>query len=167
MPTPEDDDLAWSFPDTPAGLSSALAKGANVIWCNTTLHAEHAVIDLKGKSKSDDLRFVGQNPFSTQKIEDKATTNSLLSSALPHVPFPESWTLPNTPEGRKTLEEDIGKKVIEQEGGMVVTKPVRGRGSYGVRRCGTLEELREGAEGLWSEGDLILVEVRVHLAEEE
>ena len=34
-------DRDWSFPDSFEGISKALDRGANVLWCNTTLHSKH------------------------------------------------------------------------------------------------------------------------------
>lgn len=141
-------DSDWSFPDTKQGILDAVAKGANVLWVNSTLHSKHPLVHL-ARELPGGTRYVGQNPFDVEKYEDKAWLNRSLDQGELRGKFPKSW------EVRKGDVETLNKDVQLP----AVLKPVRGRGSSGVTLARTREELVRKAIQLWKDGDVILVEV--------
>lgn len=142
-------DKDWSFPDTIAGIRSAVGDhGANVLWANTTLHAKHAIVELGSELK--DVKMVGQNPLDTERFEDKEYTNRWLAS---HPELAKSFP-------KSLLFTDGDDKAAQDKFPLpAVAKPIRGRGSHGVRRVNTAEELAEAAANLLSESNAFLLEV--------
>lgn len=129
----------------------AVHAGANVLWANTTLHSAHALVTLRDKLP-ENVRFVGQNPLDTERVEDKAEINNWLNSGELEGHFPKSWLI------KKAEREKLGDVELP-----AVVKPVRGRGSYGVSVVWNKEDLKSKADDLWKEGDLVLIEVSMRL----
>lgn len=157
-PSPSIDEH-WSFPDTEIGILTAVSPpfSATHLFANTTLFASHPLATLASQGKLPKrTKFVGQDPNDTEKYEDKAWVNDWLR-ARPELEgwFPKSWVL-----SKKAGDgEEIQGRLDEIKKGLpVVIKPVRGRGSHGVSLVQTEEELKKGLDGLFGEGDLILVE---------
>lgn len=150
MPNPQPDrDQDWSFPDTVAGIRSAVREhGANVLWANTTLYAQHPIVQLAAELR--EVRMVGQSPLDIEKFEDKQWTNAWLAS-------------------HKELAASFPRSLLFQQGDdrgsllacplPAVAKPIRGRGSHGVTKVTTPEEMSQAAINLLSESDAFLVEV--------
>jgi D-alanine-D-alanine ligase len=143
-PTVESD---WSFGDTEEGVLEAVKAGANILWANTTLHSTCSLVTLKDKLQAD-LRFVGQDPFDFEKYEDKAWLNDWLNQGELEGWFPRSWLVRNT-ESEKLKSVELP----------AVVKPVRGRGSHGVSLVRTDDDLVQRVNELWTESDLVLIEV--------
>ncbi|WP_273444768.1 ATP-grasp domain-containing protein [Neolewinella agarilytica] len=117
-------DTDWVFPDTAAGIESALQRGATILWLNTVLYAGHAIEAFFPSS----LELVGQLPLRAGQFDDKLLTNDLLRNhGLPvpdyHILSPDNYT-----ERLPTLTYPI------------VVKPVRGRGSQGVTKVDDAEQ---------------------------
>lgn len=137
-------DMDWVFPDTVEGFAQAYEKGARLFWLNTVLYATHPVTKLSYP----DVRFVGQNPASVEKFDDKFQTNKMLRDAGLQVA--ESVLISSA--------ADIEKSQLTYP---VVLKPIRGRGSQGVVVCKNLSELTQNlnlhlASGLY--GDEFILE---------
>ena len=152
-PTPKPEvtrDLDWSFPDTVASVRSAVSEhGVNVFWANTILHSKHSLVELSDVLISKDVRIVGQNPLDTEKFDDKEWLNRWLAEqAGLQGCFPRSHLL------TKADMLDLGGVRLP-----AVVKPVRGRGSHGVKVVRSVEELKAGLEGLLKESDAVLCEV--------
>ncbi|OCF31438.1 hypothetical protein I317_07705 [Kwoniella heveanensis CBS 569] len=145
IPTRDSD---WSFPDTIAGVRSAVKEhGADVLWANTTLHAKHAIVELAGELRN--VRMIGQSPLNTEKYEDKEWINRWLRGhSQLNSSFPKSIL----------YGENDGQQVLEQFPLPAVAKPVRGRGSHGVTLVETVQELKEAANKLLKESNSILIE---------
>ncbi|KAI1334938.1 hypothetical protein F5Y15DRAFT_420377 [Xylariaceae sp. FL0016] len=149
-PDPRDAD-GWCFPDTEEGIVAAVEKGATHLWANTILFASHPLQTSSRLSQHEDaLRVVGQPPSLVERFDDKAMLNDLLRKR-------GSLTLPRA----CTVAE--GRDAEAALGGMtdafpLVAKPVRGRGSHGVKVCGDLEELRQHLDVLFKESPLVMVE---------
>lgn len=118
-------DLDWVFPDTEAGILHALAKGAQVLWLNTILYNGHPVEAFLKKG----IAAVGQLPRNTDLYDDKWTTNKLLQKNNLPIPPAVLISRDNLHDYQLTFSFPV------------VAKPIRGRGSEGVRVAYTQDEL--------------------------
>ncbi|KAI0412430.1 hypothetical protein F5X98DRAFT_367299 [Xylaria grammica] len=149
-PNPQDT-AWWCFPDHEDGIMSAIEKGATHIWANTILFSSHPLQTSSRLSKYEDaLRIIGQPPNLVERFDDKAILNDILRKQ-------QSLTLPRavTISAKQNLDEALGglKDVFP-----LVAKPVRGRGSHGVKVCSTPDELHRHIEILFKESPLVLAE---------
>lgn len=131
-----------------------MQKGATHLWANTVLFGNHP---LQGSSALDKhsrkLKVVGQPPLLVDEYDDKNFVNSLLRK-----------------DGRFTLPESrilncADPACVFGLSYPIVGKPIRGRGSHGVKLCHTEPELCAHLEGLLKESPLVMVEE--YLAGEE
>ena len=131
-------DLDWVFPDTEDGIARALAAGATALWANTILFHGHPLEALRDR----DLRIIGQQPAAVHEFDDKWHTNRRLAAQ----------GLPVTPALLLSLAglETLSPGTLAAHGLALpcVIKPVRGRGSEGVAKVDTLDDLRAGAAAL-------------------
>ena len=145
-------DLDWSFPDTVDGIHSALSLGANTLWANTILHSRHALMQIRDELDERRIRIVGQNPIDVERFDDKEFTNRWLAGHQKlRTAFP-----------RYALLEKGGNEGVLEELELdlpVVVKPVRGRGSAGVSKAQTREEINEAVSALFEDSDAVMVEV--------
>lgn len=141
-------DLDWSFGDERATILAAVRDhGATALWANTVLHSRHAIVQLAREIP--DVKLVGQNPFNTEKFDDKQWTNAYLAKqeALTEA-FPKA----------KLFAKGDDLADLHAMGLPLVVKPIRGRGSHGVTLVKTQAELEQSVKGLLEESDSILVE---------
>ena len=116
-----DNEHDWVFQDDETGIEEALQKGANTFWLNTVLFTGHPITEYLDRYK-----FVGQEPSMVTTFDDKLKTNQrMYNKGLPFVlPIEVSDTrsshLPPFP---------------------IVLKPIRGRGSQGVKVVRDHDEL--------------------------
>ncbi|MEI2273128.1 ATP-grasp domain-containing protein [Sphingobacterium sp. ML3W] len=120
-----ENDLDWVFPDTIAGIQSAIGKGANIIWLNTVLYKGHPIEDFIKNG----ISVVGQIPENVDLYDDKWITNDLLKAS--GLPIPKSVII--THENVDSYQLGFPFPVV--------TKPIRGRGSQGVSVVNHKEEL--------------------------
>lgn len=140
----EDNDLDWCFPDTPEGIEEAIDKGAKTLWLNTVLFGAHPMWEI-GRG----LKYVGQPGERWDLLDDKYYTNTLFENA--NLPIPRSIKAP--------LEGSIGHQLFPADlRPPIMVKPVRGRGSFGVTLCESLEEIAAAASTLRETGSEIIVE---------
>ncbi|KAK4041456.1 hypothetical protein C8A01DRAFT_45415 [Parachaetomium inaequale] len=149
-PRPETD-ADWCFPDTEEGILQALDQGATHLWANTILFAGHPLqTSVRVGTFQDKKRVVGQGPLAIQQYDDKEYVNDLLRRAGGFT-MPRSWTVhdgPDFPTSLRALSLPFP----------VVAKPIRGRGSHGVRVCGSFDELLDHARTLFDESPAIMLE---------
>jgi hypothetical protein len=139
----------WCFPDTEEGILDAISKGATYLWANTIVFASHPLqTSSRLKDYEERLRVVGQGPLVVDKYDDKEFVNSYLR-ALGGFTMPRSFTVPSM----SSISSEIGQLSYP-----VVVKPIRGRGSYGVKVCHNMEQLQEHAQGLSSESMAFMIE---------
>jgi hypothetical protein len=136
-PSPSPDpgkDAGWCFPDNENGILFAIRKGATHLWANTILFASHPLQKSSCLHEyQNTVRVVGQPPLLVEKFDDKEYTNNLLR-ARGVFTMPRSWTV--------DITKDI--KSFDMENNLpypIVGKPIRGRGSLGVKICHSSEEL--------------------------
>lgn len=107
-------DLDWVFPDTNGGIQSALSQGAKSFWLNTVLYECHPIEAFAGKN----IYVIGQPPKATALYDDKFFTQQFLRGRGLPVPKTEKIS-------KNKLNTDIPFPLA--------IKPIRGRGSEGVR----------------------------------
>ena len=123
-------DLDWVFPDTEEGIRQAIALGADTFWLNTVLYAAHPITRFKG------VWIIGQDPAFTDRYDDKYAVNHLLlDSGL------------SVADSRIVSRADCAADAFP-----CVIKPIRGRGSQGVKVCDTMEEVRAHIAALLRDG---------------
>ncbi|KAL2879745.1 hypothetical protein SGCOL_004788 [Colletotrichum sp. CLE4] len=149
-PSP-DEDTEWCFPDTEEGILDAVRKGATHLWANTILFASHP-IQTSGSLESvqDTLKVIGHGPLVVEKYDDKEFVNNLFRS-IGGFTMPRSWTIHFDPAAGKRVEQFSLPFPI-------VAKPIRGRGSHGVRVCQNLEDLTAHTKFLFQESPSIMLE---------
>ncbi|KIY03280.1 uncharacterized protein Z520_01747 [Fonsecaea multimorphosa CBS 102226] len=140
-------DGGWCYPDTEAGILSAIERGANILWANTILFASHPLQTSSALDKyAAEMKVVGQPPRFVQQYDDKNYVNNLLRK---HGGFtvPRSWTLDSTSSlSLETLPYPI------------VAKPIRGRGSHGVKVCRNSSDLSAHLSVLFKESPIAMAE---------
>lgn len=132
-------DLDWVFPDTEAGIAQALMLGARVLWANTVLFTGHPL----DRPLPPGVRVIGQRPAQVQRHDDKWLTNELLRRH--GCPVPPAILVGTGPNPHTFPLGSLSEESLTQHGLWlpVVVKPVRGRGSQGVRVATSLRELQE------------------------
>jgi hypothetical protein len=98
---------------------------------------------------------VGQPPRLVERFDDKAYLNDKLR-ALGSYTLPQSWLVDTA------KVDDVIQSIKDYP---VVAKPVRGRGSHGVKVCYDLVGLKDHLDALFQESPTVLVEE--YLAGEE
>lgn len=132
----------WTFPDFEESLVSVVEKhGASHFWSNTIVFAEHPLQTSVALSKyAQDLKVVGQAMNHVQLYDDKHYVNSLLQKV-------DGFTMPRSciASDSSDIESLLKKNGLSLP---VVAKPIRGRGSQGVKVCHTLTDLGAQVDSL-------------------
>ncbi|KAK1145091.1 hypothetical protein N8T08_004522 [Aspergillus melleus] len=140
----------WCFPDTEEGIYSAVQQGATHMWANTILFSSHPLqISKELDAHASDLYIVGQPPSLVEKFDDKAYLNGKLRD-LGGFTLPRSWMVRDS--------DDLDQLVNSIDQYPVVGKPVRGRGSHGVKVCHDATELKAHVQTLLGEAPLVMLE---------
>lgn len=149
-PTPTQQD-GWCFADSEAGILEALERGATHLWANTVLFQAHPLqASATLKAREDEMWVVGQPPRLVEVFDDKAAANDWLRRR-------GKFTLPWC----RVIDADSDlEKLVQDIGGQfpVIGKPIRGRGSYGVKRCDYVEQLKVHARTLLAQTSRMIVE---------
>lgn len=149
-PDPENAN-GWCFPDTEDGIITAVEKGATHLWANTILFASHPLqMSTKLTKYQDHLRVVGQPPNLVEKFDDKAYLNDLLRKQS-SLTLPRAWTI-NMEQYQRSGLANIDLPFP------LVAKPVRGRGSHGVKVCYNMDDLHQHLTSLFAESPTVLLE---------
>lgn len=134
-----DVDADWTYPDTFEGIAQAIADGAEILWANTSLFDEHPMANFGFR---DGLHVVGQPLDVVEKYEDKDVCQAAIEAIGVPVPV----------QALVNVEDGPAKGQIEQAVSLnnltfpVIIKPVRGRGSAGVKVVNSVEEAAEHIE---------------------
>ncbi|KAJ5156309.1 hypothetical protein N7492_009112 [Penicillium capsulatum] len=140
----------WCFSDTEEGIHSAVQNGATHLWANTILFDSHPLQrSQKLTPRASDIFVVGQPPSMVEDFDDKAYLNGKLRDIGGYT-LPKSWLV----QASDDLEGTIGS--ISRF--PYVGKPVRGRGSHGVKLCYNASQLKDHIETLLKESPLIMIE---------
>lgn len=139
----------WTFPDTEEGICSAVENGVTHFWANTILFSSHPLqTSAKLSHLADRLYIVGQPPSLVENFDDKAYLNGRLRETGGFT-LPQFWLLDST---------NTDRVVHEIQEFPIVGKPVRGRGSHGVRVCHDHDELRMHTQSLLNESPVVMLE---------
>lgn len=118
-------DLDWVFPDTEEGIKEGIDLGVDTFWLNTVLYRQHPIEKFMNLG----LSVVGQIPALVDLYDDKIRTNVLLkNNGL------------NIPAYRVISAEKLDGLNLDLAFPLVV-KPIRGRGSQGVKLVPSEKEL--------------------------
>ncbi|MEM8891848.1 MAG: carboxylate--amine ligase [Bacteroidota bacterium] len=140
----ETSDVDWVFPDTTEGIQQAIDKGATHFWLNTLLYGGHPAEPFMDGSRY----WIGQLPALVGKHDDKNLTNEFLHES-------------GIPISRSLIFEKDTLDVKEKPPFPLVIKPIRGRGSKGVKVVENRNQfIRESLNLLDSKrfGDKMMVE---------
>jgi hypothetical protein len=150
FPDPKDDQ-GWSFPDNEDGILSAIRQGATHLWANTILFSAHPLqTSLRLEEYKNKVWVVGQPPLLVEKFDDKEYTNNLLRSRGSFT-MPRAWTV-NQADDLKSL---LASNKVPYP---IVGKPIRGRGSHGVKVCHSDEEIYQHVQHLFRESPIVMLE---------
>jgi hypothetical protein len=146
----------WCFPDSEEGILTAISQGATHLWANTIVFSSHP---LQTASCLDDhastVRVIGQPPGLVEKFDDKLYLNDKLRSLGGSFTLPKSWEVKATDHHPLDLDSFIQTNITDYP---IVGKPVRGRGSHGVKVCHGPAELKDHIESLFDESPVVLLE---------
>ncbi|PYH97999.1 D-alanine--D-alanine ligase [Aspergillus ellipticus CBS 707.79] len=138
----------WCFPDTEAGILSAVHQGATHLWANTILFSSHPLQTSQSLSSAH-ISVVGQPPSLVESFDNKAYLNDQLRN-YGSFTFPQSWIIHGSNEVSTILDSILRYPIVG--------KPVRGRGSHGVKVCRGRSELEEHVVALLRESPIVMLE---------
>jgi hypothetical protein len=141
----------WCFPDSEDGILAPQQKGANYLWANIILFASHPLqISVRLAEFQQRVRVVGQPPLLVELFDDKEYVNNLLRAH-------GSFTLPRSVT--VDLATDVKSLLVQWRVPYpIVGKPIRGRGSYGVKVCHSETELHEHTQQLFRDSPAAMFE---------
>ncbi|KAI3396709.1 hypothetical protein diail_11736 [Diaporthe ilicicola] len=148
-PNPTKDD-GWAFPDSEQGILDAINRGATHLWANTSLFASHPLqTSATIGQHAEVVRVIGQSPLCVDRYDNKDWVNSLLRKTGGFT-VPRSWAIASGSIPSANALRDLPYPVV--------AKPVRGRGSHGVKVCRSPEELAAHAKTLADEDAAVMLE---------
>lgn len=126
---------------------SAVEKSATHLWANTILFASHPLqVSERLSEHASTLKVVGQPPRLVEQYDDKNFVNDLLrKDGSFHLP--KSW-----------LVYSLKDSILQDLQLPVVAKPIRGRGSHGVKLCRSWKQLGVHLESLLAESSPVMLE---------
>lgn len=128
-----------------------MESGATHLWANTILFAAHPLQTSNRVIKyQDDVKVIGQPPLLVEQYDDKDLVNNLLRKAG-GFDMPQAWTI----HKQSALEQHLETLSLPFP---VVAKPLRGRGSQGVKVCNSLQELTTHADELFIDSSTVMIE---------
>jgi hypothetical protein len=141
----------WCFPDTEDGILSAINRGATHLWANTILFASRPLQTSRLLTDHEDhIRVVGQPPNLVELFDDKAYLNDCIRQKK-YVTMPRGWTI----DSRQCIHAVMNSSGVTYP---IVAKPVRGRGSHGVKVCYSKETLHDHVRLLLLQSSNVLLE---------
>lgn len=144
--------VGWSFPDSEDGILAALNKGATHLFANTVVFAGHPLQTSERVGEyQDKVKVVGHPPCMVELHDDKHYVNDMLRKTG-RFTLPRGWLLVDNCSDLDTQLKSLDLRFP------TVGKPVRGRGSHGVKVCHDLEELRSHVQSLFKESSAIMLE---------
>lgn len=124
-----------------------MENGATHLWANTILFASHPLQILEKLSEhASTLKIVGQPPRLVEQYDDKNFVNDLLRRDG-SLRLPQSW-----------LVYSLNDTILQDLQLPIVAKPIRGRGSHGVKLCRSRKQLDIHLEGLLAESSPVMLE---------
>lgn len=148
-PNPTNDD-DWTFPDTENGILDAIKRGATHLWANTIVFASHPLqTSVSIGQHAEVVRVIGQSPLYVDRYDNKDWVNTLLRETGGFT-MPRSWAVARGSVPSADSLRDLPYPVV--------AKPIRGRGSHGVKVCRGPEELAAHAKSLADEDAAVMLE---------
>jgi hypothetical protein len=145
----------WCFPDTESGILSAISQGATHLWANTILFSAHPLqISPLLDPYQDKVQVIGQPPNLVEKFDDKEFVNDLLRKTGKFT-LPRGWSITKSDSSDQSLEQRLKEMQLPYP---VVGKPIRGRGSHGVKVCSSLSTLESHISELFEESPSVMIE---------
>ena len=134
----------WVFPDAAETIHDFQNMKINFIWPNTVLYGDHPIYKF-----SHNMSFLGKNNKIVPELDDKVKAYNLLK--ILGIPCSKYFILGNYlgETNKESLinpleEKDIKRKMIEYNMKFpVIVKPIRGRGSEGIRKVNDFTELED------------------------
>ncbi|GLB12124.1 hypothetical protein AtubIFM57258_009402 [Aspergillus tubingensis] len=131
------------------GIYSAAQQDATHFWANTILFTSHPLQTSPELTPvASEIYVVGQPPGLAENSDDKAYLNDKLRE-LGGYTLPKSWLV--SPKNISEIINHIDRYPI-------VGKPVRRRGSHGVKVCHDKGQLQQHVQTLLRESPLIMLE---------
>ena len=144
-------DSDWCFPDTEEGILGAVNAGATHLWANTILFATHPLQTSELLADyAESVSVVGQPPQLVEAYDDKALVYTIMKS---HGGFTLAKSATIT--ASDAIPAELKNQKLQYP---LVVKPIRGRGSHGVKLCRNEEELQAHARSLFDESPRIIIE---------
>ncbi|KAL1872987.1 hypothetical protein Daus18300_004128 [Diaporthe australafricana] len=148
-PSPTNDG-DWTFPDTENGILEAIKRGATHLWANTILFASHPLqTSAQIGQHAEAVRVIGQSPLCVDRYDNKDWVNTLLRRSSGFT-MPRSWAIARGPAPSADALNNLPYPVV--------AKPIRGRGSHGVKVCRGPDELAAHAKALADEDAAVMLE---------
>lgn len=141
--------------DDCVGYGADCSQGATHVWANVHTYAAHPLQTARRLDGHGDVLVVGQAPRLADWADDKALLGAYLRGRAGEldVAVPDAVVVSSA----MGVDGQVGG-AARRLGLPVVVKPRRGRGSSGVKRCGSLEELGRHVGVLLREGESVVVE---------
>lgn len=144
--------VGWSFPDSEDGILAALQKGATHLFANTVVFASHPLqTSARVGEYQDKVKVVGHPPCMVEMHDDKHYVNDMLRKSG-RFTLPRGWLLEDDASDLNTKLASLDLRFP------TVGKPVRGRGSHGVKVCHDMDDLRAHIHSLFKESSAIILE---------
>jgi D-alanine-D-alanine ligase-like ATP-grasp enzyme len=144
--------VGWSFPDSEDGILAALNKGATHLFANTVVFASHPLQTSQRVGEyQDKVKVVGHPPCMVELHDDKHYVNDMLRKTGKFT-LPRGWLLEDDGSDLETQLKSLDLRFP------TVGKPVRGRGSHGVKVCHDIQELHSHVQSLFKESSAIMLE---------
>lgn len=135
-----------------------MQRGATHLWANTVLSAGHPLqMSSKWTEYENRIEIIGQPPLCVDKFDNKSFLNDTLRR---HGGFtlPRSWTIDAANSTDPKAVDEILDSAIRDTGFPLVAKPVRGRGSQGVKICYNPVQLKEHVTNLLAQSPCVMLE---------
>lgn len=146
-------DSDWVFADDEHGIVQAIRQGATHLWANTILFSAHPLQTSQQLNQyQDDVFVVGQPPALVEAYDDKALVYRLMKL---HGGFTLAKSTTLAVDEDENIKQEINSRSLSFP---IIAKPVRGRGSHGVKLCYTLDSLEEHIKYLFTESSQIIIE---------
>ena len=138
------------FADTESGILAAIEKQVTHLWANTILFSGHPLQTSEKLHKvAKNIQIVGQPPKLVELYDDKNYVNEMLRMRG-GFRLPSAQLVQDESQLQSILKLDLDYPVV--------AKPVRGRGSHGVKICRTANELRDHCNDLLNQQSSVIVE---------
>lgn len=145
------DQVGWSFGDDEDGIKAAVEAGATHLWANTVLFDSHPLQTSRFlDERAESLRVVAHAPSLFYVLDNKEYLNRLLREQA-GLSLPSAWTVSKT----QNVDQFLKSTDIPYP---VVAKPIRGRGSTGVKLCETEKDLSQHINLIFEQSTTVMIE---------